>query len=75
MRELTEQEIDSLVYEKWFDSLVETMINLIEKPLKNELETLKLLDNRYKLTLSDLDEQYKELNASFEALLSELVTI
>lgn len=72
---LTEQEIDSLVYEKWFDSLVETMINLIEKPLKNELETLKLLDNRYKLTLSDLDEQYKELNASFEALLSELVTI
>ncbi len=72
---LTEEEIDSLVFEKWFGNLMEEMINLIERPLKNELETLKLLDNRYKSTLSDLDEEYSELEANFESLLSELVRI
>ena len=51
------------------------MINLIEKPLKNELNTLKLLDNRYKSTLDDLDEEYTELEASFQSLLAELVKI
>src|SRR5699024_5330525 len=72
---LTEEEIDSLVFEKWFGNLMEEMINLIEKPLKGELETLKLLDNRYKSTLSDLDEEYSELEANFESLLSELVIV
>jgi type I restriction enzyme M protein len=72
---LTEEEIDSLAYEKWFGSLIEEMINLIEKPLKSELEILKLLDDRYKCTLNDLDEEYSELEASFESLLSELVRI
>lgn len=72
---LTEEEINSLVYEKWFGGLVEAMINLIEKPLKDELEILKMLDDRYKSTLDNLEEEYNELNSSFEALLSELVTI
>lgn len=72
---LTEEEIDSLVFEKWFGNLMEEMVSLIEKPLKNELEILKLLDDRYKYTLNDLDEEYSELEASFESLLSELVRI
>lgn len=72
---LTEKEIDSLVFEKWFGGLIEEMINLIEKPLKKELEILKLLDNRYKFTLSDLEEEYRKQETSFENLLSELVRI
>ena len=72
---LTEEEIDSLVFEKWFGNLMEEMISLIEKPLKDELEILKMLDDRYKSTLNDLDEEYSELEASFESLLSELVRI
>lgn len=72
---LTEEEIDSLAYEKWFGSLIEKMNNLIERPLKKDLETLKMLDNRYKSTLEDLDKEYKELESSFESLLSELVRI
>ncbi len=72
---LTEEEIDSLVFEKWFGNLMEEMINLIEKPIKNELEILKLLDDRYKSTLNDLDEEYSELEVSFLSLLSELVII
>lgn len=72
---LTKEEIDSLVYEKWFGGLIEGMTALIEKPLKDELEILKMLDDRYKSTLNDLDEEYKELESSFETLLSELVKI
>lgn len=72
---LTEEEIDSLISEKWFGGLMDKMINLIEKPLKEELEILKLLDNRYKSTLDDLDKEYIELEASFESLLSELVRL
>ena len=55
---LTEEEIDSLVYEKWFGGLIEEMISLIEKPLKDEMDKLKLLNDRYKSTLDDLDEEY-----------------
>lgn len=72
---LTEEEIDSLVFEKWFGNLMEEMVSLIEKPLKNELDILKLLDERYKSTLNDLDMEYRELEDSFESLLSELVRI
>ncbi len=72
---LTDEEVDSLIYEKWFGGLIEAMINLIEKPLKDELEVLKMLDDRYKSTLNDLDEEYTELESGFESLLSELVRI
>ena len=72
---LTEEEIDSLVYAKWFGGLIEEMISLIEKPLKDEMDTLKLLNNRYKSTLNDLDEEYNKLETSFEELLSQLVRV
>jgi len=72
---LTDEEIESLVYEKWFSGLMEEMINLIEQPLKDELERLKMLDDRYKSTLNDLEEEYSELNSNFENLLSELVMV
>lgn len=70
---LTEEEIDSLVFEKWFGSLIEKMVSLIENPLKNELKTLKLLDDRYKYTLNDLDQEYSKVESDFNSLLSELV--
>ncbi|MGO1529411.1 MAG: type I restriction-modification system subunit M [Senegalia sp. (in: firmicutes)] len=72
---LTEEEIHSLVFEKWFGNLIEEMIDLIERPLKKELEMLKMLDDRYKLTLDDLDSEYKELETNFESLVSQLVRV
>lgn len=72
---LTEEEIHSLVFEKWFENSIEEMIDLIERPLKKELETLKMLNDRYKLTLDDLDSEYKELEESFENLVSQLVRV
>ena len=72
---LTDEEVDSLAYEKWFGELVENMVNLIRKPLEEDLDTLKLLNERYRSTLNDLDNEYGELETNFERMLSELVVI
>ncbi len=72
---LTEVEVDTLVYEKWFGDLVQEIHALIEKPLKEELETLKLLDERYQSTLEDLDDEFKALESSLEAMMAELVVV
>lgn len=72
---LTDDEVDSLSYEKWFGKLIEDMVNLIRKPLEKELDTLKLLNERYSSTLNDLDIEYRELESSFESMMSELVVV
>ncbi len=71
--ELSDEEIDQLVYKKWFGDLTEEMIRLIEEPLKEELNTLKELNDRYKDTLDDLEDEYKRLEASFKEIASQLV--
>lgn len=73
--ELTDQEIDQLVYKKWFGDLVEEMTRLIEKPLIEELDTLKELNERYKDTLDDLEVKYNELEEMFKEMASQLVVI
>ena len=70
---LTDDEIDTLVYEKWFGHLDQAMTELIEKPLKEELDTLDLLNDRYKDTLEDLDDEFEALESELESLLAELV--
>lgn len=72
---LRDEEVDSLAYEKWFGELIVDIVNLIRNPLEEELDTLKLLNERYSSTLGDLDKEYSELEASFESMLSELVVI
>ena len=73
--ELTNEEIDQLVYKKWFGNLVEDMTQLIEEPLKEELDILKELNKRYKDTLDDLDVKYNELEEIFKEMASQLVVI
>lgn len=70
---LTEDEIDTLVYNKWFGHLDAEMTELIEKPVKKELDSLKLLNDRYKDTLDDLDEEFAKLESELGSLLAELV--
>ncbi|WP_010281095.1 type I restriction-modification system subunit M [Bacillus timonensis] len=70
---LTNEEIDSLIFEKWFSNTVEAMIDLVEVPLKKELSTLQMLHNRYSDTLSVIDEESRNLESAFEQLMSELV--
>ncbi|MBC1415941.1 type I restriction-modification system subunit M [Listeria innocua] len=70
---LTDEEIDELVFEKWFGTLVDDLVKLIELPLKKELNIIKQLHERYAETLDDIDEESKKLENELEKLMSELV--
>lgn len=72
---LTEQQIDKLMYQKWFGSTITELLDLIHKVFKSELETLDMLNTRYSKTLTKLDEKTAELEKSFESLMSELVVM
>lgn len=70
---LTDEEIDELVFEKWFGTMVDDLVKLIELPLKKELDIIKQLNERYTETLDDIDEESKKLENELEKLMSELV--
>lgn len=72
---LTEQQIDKLMYQKWFGSTITELLDLIHKVFKSELETLDMLNTRYSKTLTKLDEKTAEIETSFERLMSELVVM
>lgn len=72
---LTNDEIDSLMYEKWFGNTVKSMVSLVEIPLKSELDTLKLLNDRYTDTLDDIEREYLELEKELQVMMSELVVL
>ena len=72
---LSNEEIDDLMYQKWFGNTVKLMSTLVENPLKMELKTLKMLNERYEYTLADIDEETRALEREIEALMSELVVI
>lgn len=70
---LTNEEIDTLIFEKWFAGTVDALVGLVEKPLRTELSTIAFLENRYAQTFNEIDAQVSELEKAFEALASELV--
>lgn len=70
---LTDAEIDHLVYEKWFGSTVNAFVNLVTISLKAELSTLEMLVKRYENTFSEIDTENRNLESQFEFLVSELV--
>lgn len=70
---LTNEEIDTLMFEKWFGKTESAMESLVKNPLLAEIDTLKLLHNRYADTLADIEEESKALEEELEALLSQLV--
>ena len=70
---LTNDEIDQLMYKKWFGQMIDDLTKLVEAPLKNELDTLKELKERYADTLETIEEESKALEAQFEEMMQELV--
>ncbi|NRT75147.1 type I restriction-modification system subunit M [Clostridium beijerinckii] len=70
---LTDEEIDKLMYKKWFGSTAQKMVALAQIPLKAELNTLTMLEERYANTLDSIDMEIESLMSEFEALKSELV--
>lgn len=73
IEQLTDDEIDQLMYKKWFGNVIQSMTTLIEQPLKDELDILKQLKERYRDTLETIDQESKQLESEFEAMLEELV--
>ncbi|MNI88006.1 hypothetical protein D3C73_1452620 [compost metagenome] len=61
------------MYEKWLGNTVDAMVALVERSLKTELNTLQMLHNRYADTLSAMDNESRDLESAFEALMNELV--
>lgn len=72
---LGDEEIDELVYEKWFGEIGDSMVKLSEAPLMEDLETLRILAERYRDTLDDLDREIEELEKELEELTSQLVVL
>src|SRR5699024_9882359 len=70
---LTNEEIDMLVFEKWFGNVTDKMIRLIENPLKEELQTLEMLQGRYADTLATIEEESEQLEKVFEEMMEQLV--
>lgn len=70
---LTDEEIDNLIYKKWFGSTIKKMEGLVQIPLKAELNSLQMIQERYANTLSDIDIEIESLMSEFEALKNELV--
>ncbi|TFJ92540.1 type I restriction-modification system subunit M [Lentibacillus salicampi] len=70
---LTDEEINQLMYKKWFGNLTDDITGLIEIPLKNELDTLKELKVKYSDTLETIEKESQSLERQFEKMLSELV--
>ncbi len=63
------------MYQKWFGQLTGDITKLVEVPLKNELDILKELKERYADTLKTIEAESNSLEAQFEAMLSELVVM
>ena len=70
---LTNEEIDELLYEKWFGSFVSNIMRLIENPLKEELAVLEQLQTRYSETLATLEQESKQLEQGLEEMMQQLV--
>ncbi|GBG94513.1 type I restriction-modification system subunit M [Ligilactobacillus salitolerans] len=73
IKNLTDEEIDQLVFEKWFSQVNDKMVSLVSEPLKQELQTLGELQERYSSTLNSLDTEIQDAENEFNDLLAELV--
>lgn len=71
--QLTEDEIDQLMYEKWFGHTVQEITALVGIPILKDLDMLKLLQDRYADTLDDIDKELLDLEAQFAELQKDLV--
>lgn len=75
IEKLSNEEIDKIMFKKWFGEIGIQTENLIQVVIKKELETLKKLQQRYSSTLNELDEEIDGLFKEFNELSEGLVVI
>jgi len=73
IEKLTDEEIDDLMYNKWFGSVISKVNRLLENPLTEELADLEQLQDRYSETLSTLEEESDKLEKELEAMMEQMV--
>ncbi|ODJ70818.1 type I restriction-modification system subunit M [Brochothrix thermosphacta] len=69
---LTNDEIDTLMFMKWFGNVQTEMVNLIKQPLQADIETLGKLQERYAETLTTLDADISAMEAELNELMAQL---
>ncbi|HFI0113720.1 TPA: type I restriction-modification system subunit M [Streptococcus suis] len=72
---LTDEEVDQLLYKKWFGQVTDKALELVELPLKAEIAIIEELHNRYAETLDDMDAEIALLETELENLMKELVVL
>ena len=73
--QLTDEEVDQLLYKKWFGSVLDKVEELVQSPLKAEIRILEELNKRYSYTLDSLDDEISKLEKELEAMMSEMVVL
>lgn len=73
--QLTDDEVDQLLYLKWFGSVKDQVVDLVQAPIKADLAILSALQDRYAETLDDMDTELAKLNQELETLMAELVVV
>lgn len=73
--DLSEAEVDRLVFEKWFGNIFPEMTNLTYTAILSELETLSLLHKRYGTTLSQLDQDILTVEKEVALFMNQLEVI
>ena len=69
----TDDEIDQLLWRKWFARLADRIARLVREPYEKELDTIAMLRERYAQTLDEIDGEINEQETAFEAMQAELV--
>ena len=72
---LTNDEIDEIMYEKWFGDIEEEMSGLVISPINKELAIVEELNDRYSDTLDDIEDEISNLEKEFDELQKELVVV
>ena len=73
--QFTVEEVDQLLYKRWFASVIKKVEDLVQSPLKAEIAVLEELNKRYSETLDSLDDEISKLEKELEAMMSELVVL
>lgn len=73
IEQLTNDEIDRLMKDKWFENIESSISKLVKHSLESDLQTLQELNDRYAETISELDDEISKVESEFEDLLKDLV--
>ena len=70
---LTHEEIDQLMWNKWFGTITNDIGKILEAPVLKELDILYMLNERYSDTLQSIDLEINNIEKSIDDMMKEMV--